>query len=209
MLLTAQAQAEKILYIRKVLKDLDKLNIKAISIEETKDENYNRKKILEAKKIGDKEVAKAILSERSKIYEEKVIPQISNGFIVLANRGEPSTLIYQTIKKEVSMEEIWNMHRSLNIPIPDLVVITNCNVNEAIRRENLRKSSFEEKDKRFMSGKFSQSDFEKRKDIHSNYEKVEKFLEEKGVNVIYLNTDIMTLSEESRIIVDYIKTRYE
>lgn len=190
--------------IKRVLKDLDKLKIKAVSVEETKETNYDRKKILLAKEQGDKEVARTIISERKKIYEEKVIPQISNGFIVLANRGEPSTLGYQTIRKEVSMEDIWNMHRDYNIPIPNLVVIANCSIDEAIRRESLRKPSFEEKDINFLSGKFSQSDFAKRKDIHTNYENVKNFLEEKGLNVIYLNTDNMDISKACRKIVSKV-----
>lgn len=200
--------------IKRVLKDLNKLKIKAASVEETKEANYDRKKILQAKKIGDKEAAKAILNERKKIYGEKVLPQISKGIILLVNRGEPSTLSYQTIRKEITMEEVWNMHRSLNIPIPDLVVIANCSVDEAIRREGLRKPSFEEKDGNFLSGKFtlhhngtgfSQSDFAKRKDIHNNYENVKNFLEKKGLDVIYLNTDTINIPKACRKIVNFIE----
>ena len=192
--------------IKRVLKDLNKLKIKAVSVEETKEANYDRTRILLAKEQDDKEVVKAILNERKKIYEEKVIPQISNGFIVLANRGEPSTLGYQTIRKEVSMEDIWKTHRACNIPIPDLVVITNCSVDEAIRRENLRES-IEEKDKRFMSGKFSQSDFAKRKDIHANYKNVKNFLKKKRVNIIYLNTDTINVPDASQRIVSFVEKR--
>lgn len=190
--------------IKRVLKDLDRLKIKAVSVEETKEANYDREKILLAKDQGDKETVKAILNERKKIYEEKIIPQISNGFIVLANRGEPSTLAYQTIRNEVSMEDVWSMHRFSNIPIPNLVVITNCSVDEAIRRESLRKPSFEEKDRNFLSGKFSQSDFAKRKDIHKNYENVKNFLEEKGLNVIYLDTDTIDIPKAGKKIVSKV-----
>lgn len=192
--------------IGQVLKDLDKLKIKAVSIEETKEKNYNRKKILGVKELGDKEVAKTILNERKKIYEEKVISQLSNGIIVIANRGEPTTLAYQTLKNEISMEDVWNMHRAQNIPLSDLAVITNCSVEEAIRRESERELSKEEKDRKLMSGKFTK-DINKRKQIHANYEKVKKFLERKGLFVIYLNTDIMKVSEESKMIIDYIKNK--
>lgn len=193
--------------IRQVLKDLKKLNIKAISIEETKEKEYDGKKILLVKERGDKEVAKAIIEERKKLYVAKVIPQLQIGTFVIANRGEPTTLAYQTIKNELIMENIWNMHRQQNILLPDLAVLTNCSVEEAIRRESLRKLSSEEKDKKFMSGKFTQADFEKRKQIHTNYEKVRSFLKKKGLFVIYLNADTMAIPEKSRIIVTYIGKR--
>lgn len=197
--------------IAQALKDLKTLGIKSVSIEETKDPIYDREKILEAKQYGDRKVAQAIINERRKIYEEKIIPQILNGNIVIANRGEPTTLAYQTTKQEITMEDVWNMHRQQNIPLPDLIVITNCSVIEAIRRENLRTSP-EEKDKKFMSGKFtphqSGAGFTTdRKAIHENYKKVKDFLEQKGIDVIYLETDTMTISEESQKIVSFIQHR--
>ncbi|MDO8583498.1 MAG: hypothetical protein Q7R51_03125 [bacterium] len=187
--------------IEQVLKDLKNLGIKSISIEETKEENYDRKKILEAKQHGDKEVAEAIISERKRIYETKIIPQLFTGNVVITNRGEPTTLTYQTIKNELSMEGVWNMHRQNNIPLPDLVVITNCSVKEAIKREQSRNSP-EDKDKKFMSGKFTTDN---RQPIHDNYKKVKTFLEQKRINVIYLDTDTMTIPEESQRIVGFIE----
>lgn len=188
--------------ITQVLKDLKTLKINAIPIEETKEKNYDRKGILLAKKHGDKELAKIIISERKKLYLEKVIPQLSKGFIVIANRGEPSTLSYQTLN-ELTMEDVWNLHRTQDIPLPDLVVITNCSVLEAIRREGLRKTSLEEKDKGFLSGKFTS--LEKRKRIHANYKKARDFLKKKAVPVIYLDTDKMNVPRESKRIVKFIK----
>jgi thymidylate kinase len=190
--------------IRQVLKDLKKLNLNAISIEETKEANYDRKKILLAKQSGDKEVAKTIINERKKLYLEKVMPQLSKGTIVLANRGEPSTLSYQTLN-ELTMQDAWSMHRKQNIPLPDLVVIANCTVLEAIRREGLRKPSFEEKYKSFLSGKFTS--LEKRKLIHANYKKTRDFLKKKGLSVIYLDTDKMNVREECKRIVSFIKNK--
>jgi len=199
--------------IRQVLKDLKGLNLKAISIEETKEKKYDRKRILLAKKRGDKKVAKTIISERKKLYLEKVLPQLSKGTIVIANRGEPSTLSYQTLN-ELTMKDVWNMHRREDIPLPNLVVITNCTVLEAIRREGLRKISFEEKDKGFLSGKFTPyhngagfTSLGKRKRIHANYEKVKDFLEDKGLAVVYLNTDNMNVPQESKSIISFIRKR--
>ena len=195
--------------IKQILKDLKELNLKAISIEETKEKNYDRKRILLAKKRGDKEVAKTIINERKKLYLEKVMPQLSKGAIVIANRGEPSTLSYQTLKGELTMKDAWNMHRKQNIPLPNLVVITNCTVLEALRREGLRKPSFEEKDKSFLSGKFTlhseKENMEKRRHIHENYEKVKNFLKIKGLPVIYFNTDNMNVPQESENIVNFIR----
>ncbi len=187
--------------IGQILKDLDTLNIKAVSIEETKEENYDRKKILLAKKFGDKKVAEAIIEERNKLYSIKVIPQLQAGNLVIANRGEPTTLAYQTLKNKLTMEDAWIMHRAKDIPLPNLIVITNCSVEEAIRREKLRKKSIEEKDKNFMSGKFTSA----RKQIHANYKNVKNFLGKKGLSVIYLDTDTMDVPEESQEIVNFIK----
>lgn len=199
--------------INQVLKDLKTLRIKSVSIEETKEEKYDRKRILLAQKSGDKKVAKTIISERKKLYLEKVIPQLSKGTIVLANRGEPSTLSYQTLN-ELTMKDAWNIHRKQNIPLPDLVVITNCTVLEALRREGLRKPSFEEKDKGFLSGKFTPhhngagfTSLEKRKRIHANYKKTMDFLKKNGLPVIYLDTDSMNVPEESKKIVSFIKNK--
>ena len=188
--------------ITQVLKDLENLGLKAVSIEETKEENYDRKRILLAKDQGDKEAAETIINERAKIYEEKVTPQLANGTIVIANRGEPSTLSYQTLYG-LTMQNVWEMHRTQDIPLPDLVVITNCSVSEAVRREGLRKISFEEKNKDFLSGKFTT--LEKRKRIHENYEKTKDFLEKKGITVIYLDTDKMNVPQVCKKIISFIK----
>lgn len=187
--------------IKQVLKDLKTLGKKASAIEETKEKNYSRSKILKAKGQGNKKVAQAIIEERKKLYQKKVIPQLKPGKILIANRGEPTTLGYQTIGNNVSMEEVWAMHRAKNIPLPDLVVLTNCSVEEAIRRENSRKPS--EKINDLMSGKFTSD----RKLIHQNYENVKNFLEKKGIDVIYINTKTMQIPQISRKTVSLISAR--
>lgn len=189
--------------VKRVLKDLSKLKINVVSIEETKEVNYDRNKILLAKEQGDKEVARVIINERKKLYRKKVMPQLNADTLVIANRGEPTTLAYQTINQESTMENIWNIHRQQQIPLPDLVIITNCSVGEAIRREELRKQSLEEKDKNLMSGKFTSA----RKKIHANYEIVKDFLEKKGLVVIYLKTDTMDISGKCQKIVNFIKNK--
>ena len=130
---------------------------------------------------------------------------------MIANRGEPSTLSYQTLN-ELTANDVWALHRRENLTLPSLVVITNCSVEEAIRREGLRKISFEEKDKSFLSGKFTPhhngagfTSLEKRKLIHANYKKAKDFLKKNGLPVIYLDTDSMNVPEESKKIVSFIK----
>lgn len=196
--------------INQLLKDLEKLNLKADSIEETKEKNYDREKILLAKEKGDKEAASVIINQRKKLYQEIVMPTLLKK-IVIANRGETTTLAYQTLNNELTMQNVWDMHRNQNIPLPSLVVITNCSVKEAIRREKLRKPSLEEKDGKFMSGKFTidskKMGFENRTRVHEAYEKVKNFLEEKGVPVTYLNTDNMNIPQEAESILNFITSR--
>ena len=192
--------------IQQVLKDLYTLGIQALSIQETRERDYNREKILSAKNFGDKKTAEAIINERVKIYQTKIIPQLSDGRFMIANRGETTTLAYQTIGKEMVMEDVWKMHRNANIPLPDLVIILNCSVEEALRREILKKTSDNNKDKNSLSGNFTQN-FERRKQIHTHYERVKDFLEKKGIAVIYLKTDVMDVQEGSREIVDFIKNK--
>ena len=45
----------------------------------------------------------------------------------------------------------------------------------------------------------------KRKLIHANYENVKNFLNKKGLNVIYINTDSMDVPKACRRIVSFIK----
>lgn len=200
--------------IKQILKDLTGLKIKVLPIEETKEENYDREKILEAKGNGDREITRVIIDERKKLYQTKVIPQLMSGTLVIANRGEPTTLAYQTINQELTMESIWNIHRQEEIPISDLVVLTNCSVEEAIRREKLRRKSSEKENKKLLSGKFTPHHngagfTSRRQEIHANYEILKDFLEKKGISVIYLRTDTMNIAEESQRIVDFIKNKLD
>lgn len=191
---------------KQLLKDLRNLGTRVFSIQETKEKDYDRKKILLTKSFGDKKNAEAIINERRKIYQTKITPQLSDGKIVIANRGEPTTLAYQTIGKEIVMEDVWRMHREANIPLPDLVIILNCSLEEALRREGLRKTSDNNRDNNSLSGNFTQN-FEQRKQIHTNYERTKDFLEKKGLTVIYLETDTVNIGKVSQKIVNFIKNK--
>jgi len=192
--------------IQRALKDLRKLAIKIVSIHETKEKDYDREKILSVKELGDKKTADAIIDERKKIYQTKIIPQLLAGKFIVANRGEPSTLAYQTLKQEITMEEVWEMHRNAGVPLPDLAIILNCGVKEAIRRESFKKLSNEDKKGKSMGGKFTKS-LAEREQVHGNYEKVKDFLKRKGLSVIYLQNDALHVQEESEIILNYLKNK--
>lgn len=194
--------------IKQILEDLRNLDIQTASVQETKEKDYNREKILAAKGFGDKKTAEAIINERKKIYQVKILPKLSAGKFVIANRGESTTLAYQTLRKEISMEVVWEMHRNANIPLPDLTIILNCNVGEALRREGLRKTSGNIENKNSLSGAFTQS-LKRRKQIHANYEKTKNFLEKKALFVIYLQNDTLDVREESEIILNYLKNKLD
>lgn len=194
--------------VKQVIKDLRKLNIGAISIQETKEKDYNREKILAAKGFGDKKTAEAIIRERRKIYQAKILPKLLDGKLVIANRGEPTTLTYQTLGKEMVMDDLWKMHRNANIPPPDLAIILTCSANEALRRESLKKTSSNIENKNSLSGAFTQN-LKRRKQIHTNYEKTKNFLEKKGLFVIYLQNDALDVREESKIILNYLKNKLD
>ena len=85
--------------------------------------------------FGDKEMVDMLVLHKSQIYRSFVEPILWNGGTVLANRGEPATLAYQTARSEVDMDYIWHLHRLYNVRIPDLVVITFCAPETALLRE--------------------------------------------------------------------------
>lgn len=195
--------------IKQLVLDLTTADRHVIAFEETKETTYDRKKILDAKKHGDTAVAQAIIAERKKLYLQKVTPYLEPKTIIIANRGEPSTLAYQTAKNEISMEDVWQMHRNHGITLPDLVVITNCSPEEAARREKARGDSVHEKDSTSLSGKFTlslENSLEKRRKIHKQYEMVVDFLTKKGIHVLYINTDTMNIIQESNAILEVVKT---
>lgn len=190
--------------IKELIKELKLLGKTVFSFEETKVLTYDRQKILAAKLLGEKAVAKAILEEREKLYQT-IFPE-QHADIIIANRGEPSMLAYQTLE-QLSMESIWGMHRAAGIPLPDFVVITTCSPQEAERREALRGST-EEKSEKQLSGKFTlslENSLEKRTKIHDRYKKVATFLRRKNIPLLYIDTDTMNVSEESQKIIDAIK----
>ena len=156
---------------------------------------------------GDKEMAEALIDHRCDIYRKTVEPSLIKGNILIANRGESATLAYQTARGEMTMTDVWNQHREKGVPTPDLVVITTCSAETSLKREEAdRKVSAvrrESESGKGLSGKVSteigtnESDkLQRREMIYKQFEITKVFLEGKGINVLYLNTENMSVLEE-------------
>ncbi len=188
------------------------LSVKPFSEEEL---DNRRDEILKARQggrarggTGDLEMTDALIEHRIFLYRTHVEPALNKGNIVVANRGEPATAAYQTAKGELTLEEVWQKHRRAEIPIPDLVVITTCSPEEAVLR--IDKDSQEggtgrkEQEQRAgLSGKITVEQgagegrkLEKQTIIHTQYELVESFLKERGVRILTLNTEELTVDQE-------------
>lgn len=182
----------------------------------------NRNEILKARErgkssggSGDKEMAMVLVEHRSDIYKRFAEPHLDVGYTVIANRGEPATLAYQTARNELTMEAIWDMHRREGIPIPNLAVLTTCSARTALQREESDKAASSVRGEREaghgLSGKVTQevgaSETEKlrrRESIHVQYEITRRFLEGKRVPVLSLDTEKMTVLEEVDTVLDLI-----
>lgn len=183
-----------------------------IFVEETADNN--RAEIMDARNrgkaaggAGDREMAEVLVCHRQQLYEAIVAPAILSGKKILADRGEPATLAYQTVKGELTMGEVWNMHRQHKILLPDAVVLTLCLPETALLREEkdfaASQSRRQIESGKGLSGKVSsdpsadrETKLKSRRAIHSNYEVTAQFLSEKGVPVLTLDTERMTPVEE-------------
>lgn len=154
--------------------------------------------------MGDREMAAVITSHRAQIYRRELtrLAQGSSHTTVLANRGLPATLAYQTLRGEVTMDEVWNDHQQQKIPNPDLVVITNCRPETAHIREESRNTigSGLSGSVTRESGTTADETFRRRRNLHQNFRRVTEFLREKSLPVIELDTDYLTLEEETNII---------
>ena len=153
---------------------------------------------------GDREMAAVIISHRAQIYQRELtrLTQGPSHTTVLANRGLPATLAYQTLRGEVTMDEVWNNHQQQKIPNPDMVVITNCRPETAHIREESRNTigSGLSGSVTRETGTAADETFRRRRNLHQNFRRVTEFLREKSLPVIELDTDYLTLEEETNII---------
>ncbi len=165
---------------------------------------------------GDKEMTTVLVRHRKEMYGSNVEEAISDGYVVIADRGESATLAYQTVKGELSMEQVWKMHREARIRIPDLVVITSCDAEVSLSREESDKAQvgsirLEMESRRGLSGKVSSepgADYaeklRKREAIHQQYDTTIGFLGEKGVAVLRIDTESVIPEQEVNQVLRYL-----
>lgn len=153
---------------------------------------------------GDLEMATVITTHRAQIYKQILTPLNNNVYptTVLANRGVPATLAYQTLRKEITMSKVWNDHQRHCIPVPDLVVITNCRPETAQKREDSRNTVSQGLSGSVTkeAGSSASEVFRRRQALHQNFRRVAEFLRGKSLPVIELDTEYLTLKEETDIV---------
>lgn len=160
---------------------------------------------------GDRGMAYALIEHRSQIYRQELIPRLKKNISVIANRGLPATLAYQTLSGDINMFNIWDLHRSYQIPFPELIIITHCSVDSAEKRELSRPQTPSTGLSGQVTPKPSVSPEEnrhRRQAIHQNYQEVIKFIRGQWFHlyspqprVMNLDTDQLTLAEELDIVV--------
>jgi len=151
-----------------------------VILREPTDGVYGRKirKMIEEGKTDPEELFKLFLKDRKENIEKNILPALKNGKIVIMDRYYISTLVYQS---EVGIERILEAHEKISAPKPDLVIILDIPVDEALRRLKVK----------------SCDSFERREILEKHrkqYEKIAKYLREKEkMNVVIIDA---TGSEE-------------
>lgn len=152
---------------------------------------------------GDYGMAVALCYHRAEIYRKELLPRIRENINVIANRGLPATMAYQTARHEISKFQVLKLNDQLRIRHPDLTVITNCLPETAQNREQNRSQNIIG-----LSGSVTQEKgsniaevFKRRSDIHRNYEETGRFLSSHYFNVIRLSSEYLTLDEEVSIVI--------
>ncbi len=159
-----------------------------------------RRDEIAAVRNNDLLAATLLVSHRQDLYRRFVIPKLSHGIDVIANRGEISTMVYQTRKNQLSIEDVWQMHRRAEIRIPDLVVILACSPQVALARikADLESGSARKEIERGggLGGKFTTSEGDSRAEkiakmevVYCQYQTAVSFLDGKGVKTFVVNTE--------------------
>lgn len=201
--------------IKALIVELERLGLNC-SILSEEDLDPNRAEILLARKAGialggtgDIQMSKALVEHRALIYSKYLLPMLKNNICVLGNRGLPATLAYQTARNEITMEEVWKLHIEAGIYVPDLVILTKCKPKTAVSREESDNQTQENTDRvkresgKGLSGKVTNESgvdpfaaTKRRELIHNQFKKTVSFLSEKGVALLVLNTDMLSVGTE-------------
>lgn len=76
------------------------------------------------------------MAARKQLLEEKILPALNSGKIVLCDRFFDSTLAYQGIAREIGEEKILNMHKIIcNNVFPDITFFLDLKPEDAFKRK--------------------------------------------------------------------------
>jgi thymidylate kinase len=159
-------------------------------------------------KRDDAYIASLFIQARKTYYADIVSPMLAHGTLVIANRGEPSTLAYQTRDHTTTIAELYARHRELHIPAPDHAIITLCHPEISYARQVARHDVREAHEKK-LSGKFSHAESHEDamntiKQITSRYEEVVNFLQGIGIETTVIHTDQLSLVDEVAMVMKII-----
>ena len=134
------------------IEDLDKY-IDVLKTHEPWRSKEIKKKLKEDKDVYSNEfkLAELFTLDRAEHTRELIVPSLRKGIFVIGSRYSMSTLAYQWAQG-VEFEKLLDLHRGKGILIPDLVLVFDLPVKEALKRLKKRgvaKDKFE-KDSEFM-----------------------------------------------------------
>ncbi len=95
------------------------------------------------------------LASRAQLLEEKILPQLAQGGVVLLDRYIDSTLVYQALARQESIEKIWTLHQfaPLNV-LPHRTFYLDISLEVSLERQMKRgqnKDYFESQSNEFQA----------------------------------------------------------
>jgi thymidylate kinase len=180
------------------------LSVKVIVEEEEDSERYLIIKARETARLegrsGDVEMAQLLIDHRARIFSKTIVPALEDFDVVLLNRGETSTLAYQTARGELTIDEVYQRHRKKGIRLPDMVVILNCFPETAVSRIEAEAGAMrvEREQGSGLSGKVTER-MEHRRRIHQRYREVANFLRGR-TRVLSIENDFISVTEETELV---------
>ncbi len=134
------------------IEDLDKY-IDVLKTHEPWRSQEIKKKLKEDKDVYSNQLklAELFTLDRAEHTQKLIVPSLRRGIFVIGSRYSMSTLAYQWAQG-VDLQKLLNLHRGKGILIPDLVLVFDLSVKEALKRlkkRGIAKDKFE-KDSEFM-----------------------------------------------------------